>query len=313
MRILVTGGSGAIGSHLVEALVRQGCEVHCFLRRPKSQTWLAGLPVHPILGDLTKPETLLNPSFLDSLSRTETLFHLAGQVKGGAFGLVNTAGASILVQAIRRSLRSGGRLKRLVFRFIAVSHGGQIWAATPMTAEKRPDPISLYGRSKLAAETILTRLRPEVEVIIMRPGVVYGPRDKEFVTAVRPIARMGFMVAPNPEQVVSFIYVDDMVELLLKAGLAGGLDDLPLLLADGRVYTTRTACRTMAGILGRSLQLVAAPAWLVHGAAFLSGAAGLVSGRPGIFGLDKARELTRGDWWCDTRPSLEKIGLLSTI
>ena len=179
---------------------------------------------------------------------------------------------------------------------------------SPMTVEKQPEPISLYGRSKLAAEVIFARLRPEVEVIILRPGVVYGPRDKEFVTAIRPIARFGFMIAPNPAQVVSFIYVSDMVEILLRAGLEGGLDDKPLLLADGQKYTTKTACRTMAEILGRSVRLIAAPDWLVHGAAFISGAAGLVIGRPGIFGLDKARELTRGDWWCDPAPSLNKVG-----
>lgn len=307
MRVLVTGGSGAIGSHLVEALVRQGHEVHCLLRRPISRTWLADLPVKSIQGDLTQPESLLAAPFQNALIGAEVAFHLAGRVKGGGFGAVNAAGATALAEAIRRSLAAGGRLRRLVFVSSLAAMGPNV-GNQPLTSDSRVRPVSLYGRSKLAAEKILGRLNPEVETAILRPGVVYGPRDKEFLTAIRSVAKTGLMTAPDPGQMLSFLYVDDMVDILLRAGLGEYVGPQACLISDDRAYTTRWIGRIMARRLARSVRLVSIPGWLVYGAALVVGGIGLAAGRPVIFGLDKAREVTQAHWWCQAGPDLRKLG-----
>ena len=75
-QVLVTGGTGFVGSHLVERLLRNGYAVTCLVRDLRHLGWLEGMDVQLIQGDCTRPETLV-----DAVQGVSFVFHCAGLTK----------------------------------------------------------------------------------------------------------------------------------------------------------------------------------------------------------------------------------------
>jgi UDP-glucose 4-epimerase len=172
MRAIVTGGAGFIGSHVAEALVARGDEVHVLddLSTGRRENVPTGAELH--VGDIREPDGALDAA------RPEVVFHLAAQasvsvsVARPAFDAeVNVLGTVALLEAARRH---GAQV-------IFSSTGGAIYGEcdTPATEEWERRPLSPYGTSKLAGEEYLAawnRLHGTRHVTL-RYGNVYGPRQ----------------------------------------------------------------------------------------------------------------------------------------
>ncbi len=296
--VAVTGASGFVGSHLVEALVRARVRPRVLLRDPsRLPPTLRGV-VDVVRGDLedaTALETLLRGA--------GTVLHLAGLVRApreAEFDRVNRAGTRRLVEA--RNEASPDAL---------IAYVSSLAAAGPSheTAGKRPDapaePISAYGRSKLAGERAV--IAGGGRWVIVRPPAIYGPRDIDVLQFFRLAAR-GVVPIPAGERWVTLTHVADVVRGILAA--AGGESTGRVLhLGDPLPQRMDDLVRALARAGGLRARVVPVPPALVR----LGGLGGDLLHRLGFDKValtsDKAGELLARHWSASTAESLRALRL----
>jgi nucleoside-diphosphate-sugar epimerase len=152
LKALVTGGTGFIGSHLTEALIRKGVHVRCLLRKTSDLKWLKGLPVEFVSGDCNDKTSLK-----EAVRGVNWVFHLAGTtkaIKKETYFEVNGFGTENLIQAC---LENNPRLQK----FIYISSQAAAGPSKNGSDKKELDscePVSFYGRSKRPGEeSVLAR------------------------------------------------------------------------------------------------------------------------------------------------------------
>ena len=162
----------------------------------------------------------------------------------------------------------------------------------------QPQPITDYGKSKLAAEQALTAAAGAMRVTIIRPPAVYGPYDASFLTLVRSVNR-GLRRTLGEGQKFSLIHGADLGEafaLALEADLPNGS---VWFATDGVDHTDDELARTIAATLGRRAINLRAPLALARGVAALNELRGRLTGRAVFLNRQKIRELTQPNYTCD--------------
>jgi len=298
-KILVTGATGFVGSHLVEALVNRGEDVHCLVRSNSNLRWLKKLPINLIKGDCT------NFSSLKSLpSDVEFVFHLAGLIKAKkktAFYQVNYQGT---VNLIKICLIKRWSLKRFIFVSTLAVHGSP--SNSVIRSSDMPNPLTHYAKSKWLAEQALLKVRNKLHVIIFRPTAVYGPRDRELLGYYRLI-KMGWAPILNPSARLSLCYILDLIQALIKALKANVPFGSTFLISDGRAYTWSGVVKTVASLLGTSPHFIYFPKRLTSIVAIAAEAVAKISRQPIMFSRDKLKEILQNTWICDISNSIYNL------
>jgi nucleoside-diphosphate-sugar epimerase len=223
--ILVTGGSGFIGRHLVKALADGDEDVRVLVRSrhaaDRVKAAVAGLadPVSTA-GGLAGVETVAGDvADVDSLQRAAAgarlVFHLAGPYRGTAaeFRATHVDGTANLLAALAPGTR-------LVYVSSTSVYGwDQAW---PADEESPPNPSSAYGRAKLAAEVLVGGWGGG-DAVVVRPTITYGPDDPGgmLTRAVRLMSRGVRLFPGSGENRVHLVHVDDLVRGLILAGRGG--------------------------------------------------------------------------------------------
>ena len=252
MRAVVTGGAGFIGSHLVDALLDRGEEVHVVdnfaTGRRENLNGAAQVHEHDI-------QQSLDSLFADV--RPEQVFHLAAQADVGTSVQQPQLDASVNVLGTLHVLE-GARPHGAAVVF--TSTGGAIYGECPEPAgeDARREPLSPYGTSKLCGEEYLAtwnRLHGTRHVAL-RLGNVYGPRQlpklEGGVVAIfmdRLRAGENGTIYGDGEQERDFVYVGDVVAALLAA--ADSSEAGTFNVGTGVATTVNELWRLCAGIAGR--------------------------------------------------------------
>jgi nucleoside-diphosphate-sugar epimerase len=209
--VFVTGASGFIGSHLVDALLARQCTVHCLVRRTSDLRWLDRAKVHIHYGNLEG-----NFSLKKCLQETDYVFHCAGLTIAKTrqeFFRVNAHACKSLYE---QCVQYGKHLKRIV-HISSLASVGPARPDQPVDENTPTRPVTYYGKSKLAGEEIALTFASTLPLVILRPPVVYGPREVNFFAFIDAIAK-GWNLKIGPEdRVLSFIYVADLIEAMLRA------------------------------------------------------------------------------------------------
>jgi len=288
MKITVTGGTGFIGSHVVEALALRGHEVTCLVRNPARTNELSGLPLRFVYGSLDSSRALT-----DLIDGQEAVVHVAGLTKAPSlqeYVRVNVGGTESLVSAIRGN---GACLRRLVF-FSSAEAMGPSPGGHPLTEDVSPQPFSAYGKSKIMAENCLDRLQGRVPITIVRPPAVYGPRDRDLAILFRLVSR-GLLPVVIPSPAYSVVYVKN-----LAAGICLAIEQprdgvRSFFFTDGPATSWSNFGGMIASALGRKPLKLRVPLFAVRAAAFAAGLLDSATGKTGILSRDKIREM--GGFW----------------
>jgi nucleoside-diphosphate-sugar epimerase len=300
-RALVTGATGFVGSHLCDDLLRRGAGVTGLVRSTSDTRWVAeGVRID---------RTGLGAS-AEELARVidghRVVYHLAGAVRAIRYADFLRTNAEATGRLLEACLLARPRPER----FVLVS---SLAACGPAPGEGRvderqaPAPISDYGRSKLEGERIALAHRDRLSVCVLRPTVVYGPRDRELLPILK-LAERGLLTATGgPDQVVNFCHVEDIVQGIRLAGSAPIASGETFLLGAERETTMAELAGMLARAVGRPVRLLAIPRSLLLTAAIAVETWAALRQRPAMLTRQKLPEL-HASWRLDLGAAFERLG-----
>lgn len=310
MKVLLTGATGFVGPATAKALHEAGHQVRCLVRPTSNREELeaTGYDFEYALGDVCSPGPLA-----DALDGVDAVVHVAGVTKGirrEDYYRVNAYGSRLLAEA---AVAKGVR------RFVHCSTlavAGPMPNGRPVNEEDPLAPVSEYGRSKLAGEEVVRRHGGKLDLTIVRPPIVYGPRDRDFFEVFKMGAR-GFGISPGllePKR-YSIIHVDDLAHSLVLAlekgrhveGMTGGAGTYYV--SDGGIHPWNELIRNAASALGRGSAFVLPfPEQLSWPVGLVSDLAARFTGKPQIVSLDKVRESMGPGFACAIDKAREELG-----
>jgi nucleoside-diphosphate-sugar epimerase len=217
MRLLVTGGTGFIGSHLAEAGRRRGAEVVVLglADRPEER---ANAELLTRMGAEVLPGSITDAELCRRAARGAThIFHLAVAMREGGksdefFESINLDGTRYLLEAA-----SVQRVERFVYCSTIGIYGHR---APGITREDSPlAPGNIYERTKVSAEKLVREFAEKcaLPATVLRPADVYGPRDQRLLKLFKGVSTGRFPLFGSGEGRRHMVYVDDVVSAFFKA------------------------------------------------------------------------------------------------
>lgn len=288
MRAFVTGATGFVGAHLVDALRQRGDAVTCLVRDPAKVRALGWTDVRVIDGDLDAPTALR-----EGCAGAEIVYHVAGRISArnlGEYLAVNRDGTARVLEAATR------HPPRRLVHVSSLAVGGPTVPGQPIDETRAPAPVTDYGRSKLAAEELVRRAA--VPWTIIRPPVVYGERDRETLRIFRLArARLGPVIGDGSQE-LSVVYAGDLASALIAAALAPAAAGHVYYAAHPAVTTSRGLVEAVGSAVGARPWIVPVPGTLARIALWTVGSLAHLAGRATVLSADKANEFLAPAWTC---------------
>ncbi|MCU1237265.1 MAG: NAD-dependent epimerase/dehydratase [Candidatus Solibacter sp.] len=298
--MLVTGGTGFIGTHLLERLAATHASVRALVRRQRSPRILpAG--VEAVYGDLSTGEGVAA-----ALDGVNTVIHLAGVTKAlhtDDYYSGNVRATEKLAHAV------AGRGLRLV-HVSSLAAIGPADAGRPVREDSDPHPLTHYGKSKLDAERVVRDLTPDA--VIVRPPVVYGPRDTDVFHLLKSISKGLVLEIAGGERWFSAIYVKDLVEGLLAAARAPRAAGRSYFLAHAKPVSWTQLEAAAATIMSRTPRVITVPFAVANAVGAAAELWARITRTPGIISREKIAEARCMAWTCDTRRAAEELGFVAS-
>lgn len=291
----VTGGTGFVGSHLVEELIRRGYrEVRCLVRR--DLRWLDGLEIVAVRANLFQDAPVR-----DALVGVTHVYHVGAVTRAREWSTFEREN----VEATRRLLESVVAASPGVHRVLITSSLAVVGRGSAEAADEETpiDPVSAYGRSKAQMERAIAQphngrpaFNERLPITVVRPPSVYGPREADIYTLFKTAKHGVFPVLGRgsaPE--LSLVHVRDLVRGMVDAAESPGAAGGTYFIGSDEIYSMRDIHRVMQEALGRRSLVIPVPHALVRAAGALSESAGLLWGTYPAFNREKAREAR---WAC---------------
>jgi nucleoside-diphosphate-sugar epimerase len=296
VRILLTGASGFLGSHIAEQLDQQGADVRALVRPTSDTRFLEGLDHVTLLSGALSDKA----SLLAAMEGVDGIIHAAGLVKAREpvdFHRTNAQGTANLLGAAKQNASA-------IQRFVLVSSlavMGPSEDGRPVPSGAAPNPVTHYGGSKLAAEQAAQAEAHSLPITIIRPPMIYGPRDREILPFFKSVQLGVLPLTGSPDSLLSAIFAVDCAAACIKALDANVPSGSTFFVEDGRLETLGALIAHIENALDRRAWLrVPVPRFLLHGAALGSELYGRVMGRAVMLTRDKLNELLAPHWVCDS-------------
>lgn len=294
----VTGGTGFVGSHVVEHLLDRGYDhVRCLVRsEPK---WLTNLDVEFVQGDLGSLSSLKR-----AVRGVEYVYHIGGLTRARSIDelrQVNVEGTTNLIKSV-------DEVAPYVRRVLVTSSLSTIGRSDePVANEETPlRPISMYGRSKAEMEEELRQWTSRLPITVIRPSAVYGPRESDIYTYFKSAAhRLTAMVGDGLEPEINLVYVTDAARGIVDAAEAESAAGNTYFIGSEKQYSWSEINEAVIDALGHRVFTVKVPESMVErvGTLFERGA-GLFGKYPPL-NREKAREILTGCKMCSVERAKE--------
>jgi nucleoside-diphosphate-sugar epimerase len=289
MKVLVTGATGFVGGHLVEALQDGSTEITVLARSASKAAELVRRGLRVVAGDLH------HAAGIEQATRgQDVVYHVAGVVAARdepEFRRANEEGTRNLVSSAER---------QGVSRFVLVSSlaaAGPAQRGGPLKGTEPPHPVTAYGRSKLAAEQVLRS--SSLPWSIVRPPIVYGPRDREVLKIFR-LAKFGLVpVFGDGCQELSAVHAKDLARALVAVAANNTTVGATYHACHPQIFTSGELGRAVAAAMKRSVLTVRVPQGIGRGLLAITEASARLSGSVTILTTDKANEFFQPAWTAD--------------
>ncbi len=310
-KVLVTGASGFIGSHLVERLVEERYSVKAFIRKGGSDEVLENkkdsiellkkLKVEIIKGDLLDINSLK-----EAIKGVNIVFHLAAiarpmPIPDELYFKVNVKGTKNLLNVCKDK-----KIKKIVI-MSSVSSVGPSRDGNPVNEKTPCSPVDIYGESKLAQEKIAEKFieKYKLPIIFLRPPMVFGERDFEMKKLFKAVNQRFFPISGN-KKCMEFLYVKNLVEaclLVLKKGILYEKYHV----TNGEHYSINEIINSIEKVYGKRVYPIKFPKVVFFIGGYLMELAGKFFGFHPPFKHDTIKWMTEKFWYSSSE-KLEKLG-----
>ena len=308
--ILITGAGGFIGGFLVEEALKRGYDTWAAVRSTTSREYLQDERIHFIELDYDNQDNLektLNDHCAAS-GRWDYIVHNLGVTKSTNyldFERVNYGYLRSLVDALRATDMTPDVF--LLMSSLSVMGPGDEKSYKPFTSSDIPFPNTFYGVSKLKAESYL-RMIEGFPYTIFRCTGVYGPREKDYFLMIKSIKRGFDFSVGFDRQMLTFIYVKDLVR-----GVMDALDKGPLrkayFISENHGYTQQEFRKIVCEQLDKKAVIpIICPLWLVKCVCRVAEFIGKVTLKASTLNRDKYKILKQRNWLCDTSDAQRDFG-----
>jgi len=309
MTVLLSGGSGFLGSHIAEQLSRAGRTVRALVRRTSNTSFLETLAgVELCVASMSDRDAVVKAA-----EGCSAIIHCAGVVKARSedeFNRVNVGGTETMLaaaQSIKESLR----------RFVHVSSGTVTGPSNaqgdPVPVDAPPRPLTPYARSKRAAERACLAFTGELPITILRPPAIYGPRDREILAVFKAVNLRMLPYMGSPRNKLSMIHGADCAAACIAAIDADVPSGSIYSLTDGRVHEFGDLVMAIEEALGtRAWVRFPLPERLVRAVALANEGYGKLTDQAVMLTREKCNELFN-QWVWDGEPAFEALGWKPTV
>ena len=304
-KVLITGANGFVGSRLCRRMIADGYHVIAGIRDGCDGTYLAPLDVEYRFGDITKPETLP-----EMVAGVDYIVHNAGVVKvtrQARFYEVNQIGTRNLLDAAM----DVADLKKFVL-ISSAAGSGPSQPDLPRTEDMPYEPITAYGRSKVAAEKEVLQMADKINSVIIRPPAVYGPGDKEMYAFFNILNNRIKPYLGNLRRRLQLVHVDDLARGIVCALKASTGSGSIYFIAEKQSYSYAELVGILRRAVGRVALPIYIPGWLVKAIAWLSEKIMKMFWKVPMFTVEKANEIL-SNWEVSVDKAREELGFESQI
>jgi nucleoside-diphosphate-sugar epimerase len=302
LSVLVTGANGFVGSHLTEALLARGCHVRCMVRSSSDLTYIRHLPVEWVYGDLCDADCLHQ-----ACQGIDILCHCAALTRAvdeETFFQVNAEGTNALARA---AIEAAPNMQRFLY-VSSQSAAGPSQSADDFVNESRPpQPITWYGRSKWAAEQALLSMNDDLPLTIVRPAVVFGPRDRDLFTYFDLVNRHLELKLGRNERRVTLIYVSDLIDLILLA-LDNEAAVRQTYFGCGQALTYDDLSAAIARELGKRTVRITLPVSVLTPIALVAKIQERLTRQPALLNGQRVKDMRQPYWLCSGEKARTELG-----
>jgi dihydroflavonol-4-reductase len=307
MKALVTGGTGFVGSHLVDKLLEKGYEVRCLTRKSSNLRWLKDLNVEIVCGSLYDDATLKK-----AVENVDYVFHIAGAVmsktKQGFF-VSNQLATKNLAEAC---LKYNKNLKRFIYLSSGTACGPNN-SGKPNVETDDCNPITTYGKSKIAAEKELFQRSQELPITIIRPPAIYGPRDEAIYQYFMAVSKGLISLIGFSDKYVSLIHSHDLVNGIVLAAESNKTIGEVYNISSEKYYSWKEIGDVCRKVIGRKTFTLKLPHFIVYTAAVFSQLFGYFSAKGAVFNIEKAKDFTQKYWTFSPEKAVKDLGYKQEI
>ncbi|ARS35213.1 NAD-dependent epimerase/dehydratase family protein [Pontibacter actiniarum] len=298
-RVLITGASGFVGYHLIEAALQAGMEVYAAVRASSEVSHLQVFDINYTSLDFQDTNALVKE--LEE-KQYHYIIHAAGTTKAKHsldYVNINAVYTKNLASA---AAEADIPLKKFVFISSLAALGPIPYQeVAPIQEQSKAQPVTAYGKSKLLAEKYLQEIE-NLPLVVLRPTAVYGPREKDIFIVLKTLNLGLEPYISNKPQWLSFVYVKDLAKAVMQA-LGTSIKGVSYNVSDGNSYDRYALATATKQILGKKAVKVHLPLGMVMLIANLLEALYASSKAMPALNREKLSELAAENWNC----SIDKI------
>jgi nucleoside-diphosphate-sugar epimerase len=301
MRVLVTGGTGFIGSHIVEKLLDEGHSVVVTKRTNSSLRWIPADKVELI----DAPAENLEP-LADVLPEIEAVIHVAGITRANSREDFFRVNGDTVRKLLSLCDKHGSRMKRFIL-ISSLSAAGCSRNGAPLCENTAECPYTPYGESKREGELAALEYKNRFTIGILRPPAVYGPRETGIYQYFKMINQGFIPFVGSRERKLSAVYVTDLAKasvMLLSAEFESGS---AYFITDGEIHTWEEFAGQISKSLGVRTFRITIPTFFAWPVAAVTEAIAKISGNPSLISFDRIR-MFKEEWICEAVLLENEIG-----